>query len=327
MWPHINLEDLSTGALMLFISSRTHNTPEQFARADFDAMHLGHVTQAIMPAFLNEYTLLLEGETAKTYGRLVSWDEDETAFSRMSSMQGYIPGEGLLVLEIQQKAYDFLVKCCELLLEHEVKDGGSLLDERFPIVLEPVATPAGLVPEVDGENWPTLASIATEAPYRVPANLDFNRIKAVLAAKRSAAEDHLWTIREDPGYFADTVKDWSEHRNDALLDTMGQPHPTGPQTTTFWERVIRNIINAAYTDFMSWDMLHTKIIKLAALKEKYQDSISSNKKLPKEYLITILTFRELYGSSFFWNSPLRQTICSKSQSCSLILGSNLLLFS
>jgi hypothetical protein len=38
--------------------------------------------------------------------------------------------------------------------------------------------------------------MATEAPFRLPAKLNFDRIKAVLAAKRNAAEDHIWAMRE-----------------------------------------------------------------------------------------------------------------------------------
>lgn len=50
-------------------------------------------------------------------------------------------------------------------------------------------------------------------------------------------------MREDPGYCAEEIKDWSEHRNDRLPDTNGQPHPTGPHTVDFWHRVIRNVMS------------------------------------------------------------------------------------
>ena len=62
--------------------------------------------------------------------------------------------------------------------------------------------------------------------------------------------------------------------------------------------MIRNVINAAYTDFMTLNMLHNNVVDLAILKDEYKDSISAEQKLPKEYLIAILKFRELYVSSF-----------------------------
>lgn len=82
----------------------------------------------------------------------------------------------------------------------------------------------------EGEFLPTLATFAAGTPYHLPATLDFNRIRTIISAKRSASEDHLWALREDPGYFSETVVDWGEHRNDRLLDSNGDPHPTGPHT-------------------------------------------------------------------------------------------------
>jgi hypothetical protein len=294
MWPYINLEDLcSKSLMMLFVTSRAHNLPELFARADFDATHLGRISLSIEVAEikLKEYTLFIEGETNEAYGRLISWKNDPSA-SR-ASMQKYIPGEGLMAMECQEKIYDFLVKCCKNLLEHEMKDDVSLLDDRYPISPPAVSSEPELIPAVDGENWPTLASMATEAPFRLPAKLNFNRIKAVLAAKRSAAEDHIWAMREDPGYFAETIRDWGEHRNDSMPDTNGDPYPTGPHTIEFWVRVIRNAVNAMYADFMAWNIHYNQASRLGVLQEKYKDDISPDKKLPKEYLVALLNFREL----------------------------------
>ena len=55
--------------------------------------------------------------------------------------------------------------------------------------------------------------------------MDFVRLKSLLTAKRAAAEDHIWTLREDPGYFRDVVLDYSEHQSDRLLSEDGRPHP------------------------------------------------------------------------------------------------------
>ncbi|PVH81924.1 hypothetical protein DL98DRAFT_530682 [Cadophora sp. DSE1049] len=153
---------------------------------------------------------------------------------------------------------------------------------KYP-VLPGAPTPAAQEPSAENEILPTLAAISAEALYRVPAQLDLERIRNILTARRSAAEDHLWALREDPGYFADTVKDWSEHRNDRLLDTRGEPHPTGPHTTDFWERVIRNVIGDAYSGFMTWDLLHNQIHQLCALERKYKHDILYERQLPEEY--------------------------------------------
>jgi hypothetical protein len=291
-WPYINQQDLSSRSLIVFINSRARNPPSVFARADLDATRLGSVGHFIKePAFLQGFTLFMDGDTTDTYGKLVSWDDDEKAADLMVSQRQFTPGDGLRVFELQERIYPFLVKCCEIIL-HDLLDSGTLSNDQFPIVSETVATPAA-EPSAITEILPSLASISAEAPYRLPANLDLDRLRGMFAARLSAAEDHLWELREDPGYFADTVIDWSEHRNDRLLDTFGNPHPTGPHTTQFWERVIRNVIADAYSGYETWSLLHRQVNSLCALKEKYNDVISYDRQLPDEYLVALLKFKQM----------------------------------
>ncbi|KAF4628292.1 hypothetical protein G7Y89_g9859 [Cudoniella acicularis] len=215
----------------------------------------------------------------------------------------FSPGDGVKVFELQEKIYPFLIKCCELIL-HDLVESGSLFDEQFPIVSETAAAMES--PSAVTEILPSLASISAEAPYRLPADLDLEHLRGILATRLSAAEDHLvinlllcntlnsifqWAFREDPGCFADTIIDWSEHRNDRLLDTLGNPYPTGPHTTEFWERVIRNAIADAYSGFETCSLLHRNINRLCELKKKYEKKTSYDQQLPEEYLIAILKFK------------------------------------
>lgn len=73
-------------------------------------------------------------------------------------------------------------------------------------------------------NISSLALITAEAPYRVSLQLDLELLQAIIAAKRSAAEDHTWGLREDPDYFADIVGDLTEHRQEILLNTNEKRH-------------------------------------------------------------------------------------------------------
>lgn len=293
-WPYINQQDLSSRSLIIFIHSRARNPPSAFARADLNATHLGTVGHFIPePAFLPNHTLFLDGDKVETYGRLVSWDDDATAADLMRTERQFSPGDGLKALELQEKIYPFLIKCCELIL-HDLVQSGALLEGDIPTAVtgNSVVAPKA-VPSTVTEILPSLATISAEAPYRLPANIDFERLRDILAARLSAAEDYLFDLREDPGFFADTINDWSEHRNDALLDTNGNPHPTGPHTLDFWERVIRNIIGDGYSYYEIWFLLHQQAVLLCTLKEKYKDEISYDKQLPKEYLVAILKFREM----------------------------------
>lgn len=261
-------------------------------RADLNATYLGSMGHFIPEtAFLMHFTLFLDGDTTEAYGKLVSWKDNEEAINLMWTQRQFIPGEGLRVFELQEKVYSFLIKCCKLIL-HDLVDSGLLYDDEFPII--PLAISATKSePPTSTTLLPSLASISAEAPYRLPARLDLERLRVILAARLSAAEDHLWALREDAGYFADTIMDWSEHRNDRLPDTRGNPHPTGPHTVDFWERVIRNVIVDAYSGFETWNLLHKDVKGLLSLKEKYKNEICYDRDLPEEYLVSILRFKHL----------------------------------
>ena len=75
--------------------------------------------------------------------------------------------------------------------------------------------------------------------------LDIHLLQSFVSAKRDEAEDHIWSLREDPSYFKNTVLDWSEHRQEKILTANGGTHPV-LQRDTFWERVLGNTVVDAY---------------------------------------------------------------------------------
>ena len=175
MWPYINQEDLSQTRLMpLFINARGRNPPQAFAASDNDAMHLGLVTKAIVPIFLNEHTMILHSTTGPDdYGKLVSWDSHPDAFEWMHTRKQFLPGEGLNVLEVQARLLKFLVDCCHDIL-HEISPE-RLVSDAFVVQPEP-----DLTTDVDATGFASLAVMAAEAPYRLPANLDLQRLESLL---------------------------------------------------------------------------------------------------------------------------------------------------
>ncbi|KAK5281471.1 hypothetical protein LTR40_004801 [Exophiala xenobiotica] len=96
-YPYVNQEDLLQGrALLLFLNSRGRNPPHSFAHADLDATHVGQTSKMIIPVFLNEYTMYIAPESdPDSYGRLVSWDDDDDAFMLMHNCLQFQPGTGL----------------------------------------------------------------------------------------------------------------------------------------------------------------------------------------------------------------------------------------
>lgn len=288
MWPYINQEDLTKPRpLMLLINARARNPPPNFATADFEAMHLGLVSKAIVSTFLHEYTMILNGVTeAKNYGNLVSWEADDDAFDWMHSRKQFPPGEGLLVLESQERLLVFLVSCCRLIL-HEIPED-SLTSDAYPPQPEPQ-----LKPETEEGSFDSLAIMAASAPYRLPAKLDLKRIESLLAARTAAAEDHLWALREDPGYFAQDVLDYREHRQEVMLDTRNAKHPIFRlgREGLLWGRVVSNVLVEALITLELFSELHRLSKGLLSLSAKYRDVISPGEDLPEEYLYALLEFR------------------------------------
>ena len=133
---------------------------------------------------------------------------------------------------------EFLVGCCRQIL-HEIPQD-SWVGPSFPLQPEPK-----LKEESELTGFESLAAMAAEAPYRVPAKLNLGKIESLLAAKASAAEDRLWAMREDPVYFLEQLFDVKEHRHEMIKDTRGQIHHfvTMPRyQDTFWSRVLGNLL-------------------------------------------------------------------------------------
>ncbi|KAH7124217.1 hypothetical protein EDB81DRAFT_812100 [Dactylonectria macrodidyma] len=288
MWPYINLEDLSqTRLLLLLLNARGHNPPSAFAGADNDAMHLGKVSRAIVPIFLNEHIMVLNGaDSAEEYGKLLAWEDHEDAFEWMHTRKQYIPGEGLVILQAQERLLGFLVECCQELL-HDIP-ADIMTSDSFPIQPAPP-----MKSESESLGFESLAVMAAEAPYRLPAQLDLGRIESLLGARASAAEDHLWTLREDPSYFAQQLLETRDHRQEMMKDTLGHPHPTTRRNcdTILWARVIGNVLTDAYLALELFSELHRQTRELQLLQQKYATTISPSKDLPKDYLLALLKFR------------------------------------
>ncbi|KAI0449642.1 hypothetical protein F5B21DRAFT_493527 [Xylaria acuta] len=305
-WPHINQDDLlKPKTLPLLLNARGRHPPNCFAAADFESMHLGLVSKNLSAVYLNCYTMVLHGaRDAGEYGRLLSWDDHPDAFDWMVSRKQYLPGEGLLVLGAQEKLLRFLVDCCsQILAEIPAED---LTAPTFPVQSEP-----RLKTEKESTGVESLAVMALEAPYRVPAKLDLKRIESILGSRLVAAEDHQWALREDPSYFVEQLIEIKEHRQELIKDTLGANHPalkTADQKS-LWARVCGTIAFEAYVQLESFTELHQQAQILQLLHDKHKDTISPTEDLPEIMTNAILKFRHyLYQVAKGFQSQLRESV-------------------
>lgn len=90
-------------------------------------------------------------------------------------------------------------------------------------------SPAPPILSNNGAGSKSVTILGAEAPYRLPANLDFDKLHSMVLASLTAIEDHITTMREDPGYYAETISNVVDHRRewlpfpDELFDSILEP--------------------------------------------------------------------------------------------------------
>jgi hypothetical protein len=277
-WPHINLEDLLNPKLLLiFLNARGRYPPYAFTGADFDSVRFAVATSRFPHPFLERYMMMFFGRnTPEMYGELMPLAEDEDdPFGWNIAIHGALPpGHGLIALEIQERIYGFLVKCCKLLL-HDLDPKTWSMETTGPVPDEPPP----LSTSESGLNL--LAPVAAESPYRLPALIDLERLQSIVAAKRADAEDHIWSLREDPGYFSETVLDRKEHRPEIITDLTGNRHPSLDKTE-FWDRVLRVVVGDAYLVLVVWSEIELQINLVDSLMKDLDEQIQPSNYLPSE---------------------------------------------
>ncbi|TPX17768.1 uncharacterized protein E0L32_002869 [Thyridium curvatum] len=288
-WPYVNQEDLSSAtSLLLLLNARGRNHPTDFAAADSDAMNLGKCSYIIVAVNLSGYTMMLNSARQDgSYGRLLSWEEHPGSEEMIRSGQQYSPGEGLLVLEAQDRLLEFLVQCCRKVL-HDIPPA-DILSALHPVEEEP---PPISSTGIDGTTH--LAILAEEAPYRLPAGFDLSNIQSLLAAQVARAEDHVLSLREDPSYFAEHLHDASEHCDERIRDVHGLIHPflTDPKHKDMMcARNASSVVYEAYNRMEVFYELEQFARELQSLQSKHADNIVPEKDLPDDLLTALLKFR------------------------------------
>ncbi|KAI5275927.1 hypothetical protein E4T47_01103 [Aureobasidium subglaciale] len=232
LWPYINQEDLTQPHnLLIFLNSRGRHHPDKFVFSDQQQTNTGKQPGT---GEVDKYKMSLHGQRSpRSYGSLVL----RNTGNRIEEELRMEPAVGLQVLEVQDRVLDFLVKCCRLVL-HDMN-----LDQLNLIKTKPAPPPIQIKSTLREQTVTTMAEIA---PYRLPQKLDMQRLRQLISARRDEAEEHVWALREDPGYFAQTMREWSEHSPLIIPDKFKRPHEMvgGP---AFWDKVATSIVFHAYS--------------------------------------------------------------------------------
>lgn len=159
-------------------------------------------------------------DTLETYGELISEEQDPEARSRLLRSRDVSPGEGLWILEIQDRLYQFLVNACRGIL-HDT-------DLTIAAISNVSEAPEPTVPTANRKGDALASSLMTlryESTYCVPSKINLSRLQDIVAAKLAVVEDTIWALREDPAFFIDMLDEWYCHRSELTPDIYGNQHP------------------------------------------------------------------------------------------------------
>jgi len=167
---------------------------------------------------------------------------------------------GILVLSIQSRIMKFLAACAIKIL-HDIPEEG-LLD--FPLQEEP--SKSDLL-DFDIAGHSRFSDVLMTAPYRGWHSLNFTKLHGYITATLDTQKEHIWALREDPSYFADTILEFEEHTNQSGL----KQHLTLSAKMTQRNAVVRSIVEEAYCTLAGWQELHQRF---ADFDKLFQDDVN-----------------------------------------------------
>ncbi|KAH7230037.1 hypothetical protein BKA59DRAFT_488931 [Fusarium tricinctum] len=159
----------------------------------------------------------------------------------------------LLILEAQARLMSFLIDCCRQIL-HEI------LRRILPAIR--IAMPL---------DFPLWQSWLPKLLIDYQQSSTSIGLSSLLEARKLAAEDHVWSLREDPAYFADQFREIQDHRQEMIPDTQGKPHPA--------------------TQKLRENTLWARLKNLGHLQKKFEKKIQATNELPEEYMVALLRFK------------------------------------
>jgi hypothetical protein len=286
MWPYINIEDLTDAkSLLIFMNARSRNRPATFASSELNFSPKAIPARSLDRLYpqarmnLDDQDPNTKDIKEETYGKITKYHSK--AESRSASLgqddPGYSVARGLQILQIQAGIMKFLVTCSEEIM-HEIPLE-TLHSDLFPVIPEPPSL-------FDNEDtYNTFADASRRAPYCARETPDFSRIRHLISSVVQNAKDHVWTLREDPAYFAEYVQAYADHRHENLLDEAGKRCAV-VGTKKLFHCVLEGIVKDAYTALIFGDKLSQECDKLEGLYRSSRDRLA-NETLRRSYSDTL----------------------------------------
>lgn len=292
--PHINQADLlGARTFLILLSARVRLQPGTFAMPDARACKLGRTSKKLRPSVLTDpfllcdagpHVMLLGATNENQYGNLIFCEDEAEAARMITSGVHYALDTGLLVLEAEQRMLSFLLDCCRAIL-HDV-----LRQDHDPATENPDQLQTFSIDDSSDNEPLTLALVAKESSYRDPSHISLETVTTVLAARESAAADHLWMLRESPLYFQEQLILYQQHQLEMLQDDKREPR-TKQSTQDFWNRVVQGLVLQAFLRLETFSELRRQADQLLYLQKQVSGDSGGDGDLTETYLSAVLVFR------------------------------------
>ncbi|KAI4646601.1 hypothetical protein J4E93_004822 [Alternaria ventricosa] len=294
-FPHLNLEDLTKpNPLLILLNARGRHPMWKFAFLDYELAPLMHLRPALLEK--TKYTMGLNNEK---YSRIIECNTEAEAAESMIRGDTIHPLPGSHILSMQKTILQFLLSCVgEIMEDNAIVESAytklrsrdnpiSSLDEDAADMPEPPALTCS------DQDFTSLNAIVREACYRVPTLEDLGRLEALVSACQNAAEDHIWLLGEDPGYFRDSTLEHKEHRPELLPGISCGTRHRGGYDEVLWSRVLHSMATDCYIDLFMWNEVRQRISELNRLSLLYKDELGfgefgSKEELPEDFLESLV---------------------------------------
>jgi hypothetical protein len=283
MMPYLNEEDLSQPKPLMWLLSSGKEHPAIFSSADHKAMRFGVACDGLRPVAIDARVMvqLSSDRDRDSYGQI--WQEGSSLDSAQV-VHGMCPPEAaLLMLEVQDLLMNFLIGCCGKIM-HDIPPD-QLTADTYPRDEDVETQPRQ---KADGDE--SLLELTLRASNRVPTNLSFSSIEALLGAATEVREYRVWAPREDPGFLREDVFQTSSHRvkpttDDSIKSDAEWQH---------WHRAATNIVRRNHLILADFSELSRQSQRLQTLQSKHRNHVCHGTELPEEYLDALLYFRLEY---------------------------------
>jgi hypothetical protein len=243
LWPFINQQNLSKPkSFLIYLNARGRSPPCNFILTEMEfsdngQVHSHHVDVSALTIYFSRDL------NPHTYGRVSTPGQVDSDCASVDGVHCRLIS-GLQLLQVQEGILKFLVTCCKLIL-HDMAEDAMMLT---PIQAEPPSSELQIHINVGHKSFSDAVVIA---PYRNRGIIEIDRLQQYTGAAYNDAKDHVWMLREDPGYLAETILDISNHKPEQCRDIRNRVHPS-LDTPAHLNRVLKDVTIEANTILFTW---------------------------------------------------------------------------